>query len=415
MNYLVVVTSLFADNPSGSARVAWDIACLARDHGHNVAVLCTSTKLSANQSTKSEHDGVTVVRYGRERSKLPLLGREDYAKSIRAAFKNHLNGFTPDTIHLHSLLPACGLIEALGPNQPYVATIHSPVVPEQKLNWRGQGMSGRLKIAVGGLSHLRRRQQYVFDHCRRIHVLSGFTRSELLRYHNSLPECRVIPHWRRPDLQRTESKAQARESLKWPANRPVLFSLRRMVPRMGHAIAIKAIAPLLLKYDARMVLAGTGPLLENLRSLAAQTEGGDRIEFPGRISDEQMRSMYSGADLFVLPTLALECFGLIILEALSFGCPVLATQIGSIPEILDPILPDYLVPNPTVEMLRTKVERFFRKSLSTRDPFELVEYVEQNYGLAMIGPKLLDFLFGSAQPVTHLRGQARSAGQTAAN
>jgi glycosyltransferase involved in cell wall biosynthesis len=392
MNYLVVVNSLFADNPSGSARVAWDIACLARDHGHKTTILCSSHKLAPQQSTKSEEAGIRVVRYSRASNKFSLLRRKQYTGAIAGALKEHLNGFNADSIHLHSFLPACGLISTLGENQPYIATVHSPVVPETEMNWRGDGGLGKLKIALGGLERLRKLQQNVYDHCRRAHVLSEFTRSELQRFHDPLPQCSVIPHWRRPELRRRESKAEARAALNWPQSQSVLFSLRRMVPRMGHASAIRAIAPLLPKYDARMVLAGTGVLLESLRALAAQTEGGDRIAFPGRISDNQMRLMYSGADLFVLPTLALECFGLIILEALSFGCPVLATRTGSIPEILEPILPNYLVPQSDEDALRDKAEAFLNGTLRRPSESELLQFVERNYDQSVIAPRVMEFI-----------------------
>src|SRR5688500_15592150 len=135
MNYLVVVNSLFADNPSGSARVAWDIACLARDRGHRTTVLCSSNKIAPQQSTKPEEEGIKIVRYSRPANKFSLLRRKQYAGAIAGALKEHLNGFNPDTIHLHSFLPACGVISTMGMDQPYIATVHSPIVPETEMNW----------------------------------------------------------------------------------------------------------------------------------------------------------------------------------------------------------------------------------------------------------------------------------------
>jgi glycosyltransferase involved in cell wall biosynthesis len=188
------------------------------------------------------------------------------------------------------------------------------------------------------------------------------------------------------------TKSQAKAELNWQQSEPTLFSLRRMVPRMGHATAILAIAPLLDKYMARLVLAGDGPLRDQLRSLAASLPGGDRIDFPGRISDEEMRLMYSGADLFVLPTAALECFGLIILEALSFGCPVLATNVGAIPEALEPLMPNFLVEPDNVIQLRDRIESFLTGFTIPPESSEILTHVRATYDIDLIGPKILQFL-----------------------
>ena len=52
-----------------------------------------------------------------------------------------------------------------------------------------------------------------------------------------------------------------------------------------------------------------------------------------------MALWYEAADLFVLPTTALECFGLITMEAFAHGCPVLSTDAAAVPESMRPIMP----------------------------------------------------------------------------
>jgi glycosyltransferase involved in cell wall biosynthesis len=390
MKYLVAVNRLFNENPSGSARVAWDIACLARDAGHNVVLVCQSAKVAAGTSAKSSEYGMTVIRIGLSVSAFAQL--QCFRKAVASALNAHLNGFQPDTIHIHSLLIGDAIRHALGSEQNYVCTIHSPVVPESRLNWEAQGLRGRAKILLGGLDWVKRIQNQTLTHSQRIHVLSEYTRSEIGNYTSKLPPVYVIPHWRRPELRRTVTKKQAREALKWHTSEPTLFSLRRMVPRMGHATAIRAIAPLLEKYKARLVLAGDGPLRGSLQSLASSQPGGDRIDFPGRISDDHMRLMYSGADLFVLPTAALECFGLIIIEALSYGCPVLATDVGAISETVGPLMPDFLIEPGNLLQLRERTEAFLAGHAAPPDALEILAYIEANYGVDKIGPRILRFI-----------------------
>ena len=61
MNYLIAVSNFFPDNPSGSARVAWDIAQIMRDRGHNVYAL---------QIHKSKYDIETVHMSGKDIERL---------------------------------------------------------------------------------------------------------------------------------------------------------------------------------------------------------------------------------------------------------------------------------------------------------------------------------------------------------
>jgi glycosyltransferase involved in cell wall biosynthesis len=396
MKYLSVVNRSFSESPSGSSRVAWDIACLARQHGHDVSLLCTSDKLAPGQSEKSNEEGITVLRMGVQRGLFSNLGGRGYAKAVSLAVKQHFPRTVFDVIHLHSLLISAGVVEALGPRSDYVCTVHSPVVPEQRINWSAQGVMGRVKLALGGLERLRGLQERIFQQAARIHALSEFTKGELLRYHNpgSLKELTVIPHWRRPGFTRSHSKNEARERLKWEREGRVLFSVRRMVPRMGHRVAIEALTPLLERYDCRLVLAGIGPLIGQLQSLAKTLAADGRILFPGRVSEDDLRLMYSAADLFVLPTAALECFGLIIIEALGFGCPVMATNVGAIPEALQPVMPEFLVPPDDVEQLRTKAESFLLGNLISPSEDRILEYVQQRYDVSVVGPRILKFLFG---------------------
>ena len=68
-------------------------------------------------------------------------------------------------------------------------------------------------------------------------------------------------------------------------------------------------------------IGGDGELRPSLERLSAELGATEKIRFTGRLSDEDLLLAYQAADLFVLPTLALECFGLISIEAMSFGCP----------------------------------------------------------------------------------------------
>jgi glycosyltransferase involved in cell wall biosynthesis len=88
----------------------------------------------------------------------------------------------------------------------------------------------------------------------------------------------------------------------------------------------------------RLAIAGSG----STQRLKAQSEAlslGDRVWLLGRVSEEDLPRWYRAADLFVLPTLAFEGFGLVTAEALASGTPVVGTPVGATPELLTPLEP----------------------------------------------------------------------------
>jgi glycosyltransferase involved in cell wall biosynthesis len=170
-------------------------------------------------------------------------------------------------------------------------------------------------------------------------AFSEFTRRRIRRLHGPAIAggVRVIPGW--ADLERfriVSDRAAARAQLEWPVDVPVLFTVRRLVPRMGLDRLIQAMPR--IGADGRpclLVIAGEGPLRGALQGLARNLHLESSVQFSGRVDETTLSTMYGAADAFVLPTRALECFGLIAIEALASGVPVLATPTGAIPEILN--------------------------------------------------------------------------------
>ena len=83
-----------------------------------------------------------------------------------------------------------------------------------------------------------------------------------------------------------------------------------------------------------LVLAGSkGWWYEDIFRTVQEMELADRVIFPGYVNDDDLPALYSGADLFVLPSLY-EGFGLPVLEAMACGTPVVASNVSSLPEIV---------------------------------------------------------------------------------
>jgi len=114
--------------------------------------------------------------------------------------------------------------------------------------------------------------------------------------------------------------------------------VRRLVKRTGIDLAIGAFAEGCesgrIPADIRLVIAGEGPERVALEKLAQLTRVGDRIDFVGRVSNGERNHLYSNAIASLVPTRALEGFGLVVLEAGYFGCPSVVTDVGALPEVI---------------------------------------------------------------------------------
>lgn len=393
MNYLCAVDSYFHDYPGGTARVALDIAMLMREHGHHVTMICKAENGQQDASTAIESEGIQILRYKKTNfNNWSPYYVQNQIKTVKKAVHKFLPNIKWDIIHIHSLFTGAGVMEALGDNPRYLYTVHSPVVTEQKINWAHQRLIGKVKLLFG-LRILKRLENIILHKASAIHVLSKFTKSQIQYFHSLADKITIIPHWIQPQYIRTQKKAEARTLLDWPQNIPVLFTIRNHIPRTGLDIAIDAIAPLAIQKRCIFVVAGDGPMRSMLQQRARKA-GADpaQVVFIGHLSDKKLMLAYQAADLFVLPTVELECFGLIILEALAMGCPIVATNVAAIPELLEPIMPDFIVPANNVTAMRTKLQDYLQGKLVVPEQATLIDYVQCRYAKKVISQKMMDLV-----------------------
>jgi glycosyltransferase involved in cell wall biosynthesis len=115
----------------------------------------------------------------------------------------------------------------------------------------------------------------------------------------------------------------------------VILFVGRLVENKGVHILLRAFYAVQKKViDVRLVIVGGGNLEGYLHSLAQRLGIEKKVLFLGKIPQEKMPYIYSGADVFVLPTLYSEPFGIAAIEALSSGIPVIASNIGGLKEIV---------------------------------------------------------------------------------
>jgi glycosyltransferase involved in cell wall biosynthesis len=130
-------------------------------------------------------------------------------------------------------------------------------------------------------------------------------------------------------------KRALRERLHLPQEKTILLTVRNLVPRMGLENLIRALQDIVKSVpDIHLIIGGTGPLKDDLARLSRRLNLDHYIHFTRFIPEDALPEYYQAADIFILPTIELEGFGLVTLEALASGTPVLGTPVGGTQEIL---------------------------------------------------------------------------------
>jgi glycosyltransferase involved in cell wall biosynthesis len=225
---------------------------------------------------------------------------------------------------------------------PLLVHFHGPWAAEARAGGRPRGET--LRAALEGA---------VYRRADRVVVLSEhFGRLVSDDYGVDPGRVRVIPPG--VDLKRfTPDRDGARGRLGMSPDRLVAFSARRLVPRMGLDVLVAAwrAAP----PHALLVIAGEGAEATALRRAAEEAGLTDRVRLLGRVSETELVDWYRAADVVVLPSLALEGFGLAALEALACGTPVVVTDAGGLPEVVRELDPGVVVPAGNVEALAARL------------------------------------------------------------
>lgn len=116
-------------------------------------------------------------------------------------------------------------------------------------------------------------------------------------------------------------------------DKKVILFVGRLAEKKGVTYLIDAMR----NVDAKLVIVGKGPLEKELREQAVFL--GDKVQFLGSKTHEELKTIYASADIFVAPSITAkdgdqEGFGLVILEAMASGLPVVASNSGGIVEII---------------------------------------------------------------------------------
>lgn len=124
-------------------------------------------------------------------------------------------------------------------------------------------------------------------------------------------------------------RGSSRRDLELPGENLILY-VGRLEPRKGVGVLISAMKHV----EGTLLIAGTGSILPLLKEKAKRLGVLNRTRFLGHVEHSKLPKLYAASDVFVLPSLS-EAFGIVLLEAMASGVPVIGTNVGGIPEIID--------------------------------------------------------------------------------
>ncbi len=258
----------------------------------------------------------------------PLAG-SSYSLSIGRYVLRNIQ--KPDLVHSHHIFPdGYGILNYCRKmNVPLVVDIH-----------------GDTFFSEWWTSSLKSRIQRVLDYSSKIVCISRHILDQTLEI--GIPEGKLVYVPLGVDSSRFQTDIIDDEDIEplrkqLEGKRGILF-VGGLIQRKGPSYLIKAIS--LLERDllanTKFVVVGDGPLLQELKEMAASLQVSDLVIFTGRISSNQLNWLYRYCDIFVLPSLS-EGKPTVINEAMASGCAIIASDVSGIPEQVNDGVNGYLV------------------------------------------------------------------------
>lgn len=291
----------YLPDSGGIESVTVSLAKGAVDAGHSVAVVCFEKLRSLPNEVIN---GVTVVRtpIAKLVASQPL-GLKYFSKCFAIARD-------ADIVHLH----APNMLGAL-------CALFIKRRTRMLVHWHSD------VINKGWLEHLTRPLEKALLHRADCIVATSQVYADLsLSLQSFKHKIKVVPIGVADPVRVNSSSELPPELDKRIAGRRIVLAVGRLVPYKGFDVLL--LAATALPQDAVVVIVGSGPLHDDLCKAAESAPIKDRIILAGRLSDAELQALFARASLYCLPsTNRAEAFGVVLLEAMAHGLPIVATEI----------------------------------------------------------------------------------------
>jgi glycosyltransferase involved in cell wall biosynthesis len=299
---------------------------------------------------------------GKKFGQLSGTQRQVYIQAFRRKIETGLSEFVPDIVHVHHGWVIASILADF--DVPYVITLHGTDYYAFK-NYKDyqeavlRGLHGaEIIVALTEDERSRAIEAYGLDP-ERITIITSGTDTDMFK-----------------PLEVDKESLLRGYSIE-TVDRPVVFFGGRLTDQKGVDTLLRA-ASTYSKIDERPItlIAGDGNIRDDLEQLAEELKL-DSVYFLGAQSHEQMVKLFNVADVAAMPSI-FEAFGLVSLEALACGTPVIAGNIGGFSQIVNNEI-GYLMEPGDYKNLADKIIAFIRDGFKEKIRDKAVAYIRQNF------------------------------------
>jgi glycosyltransferase involved in cell wall biosynthesis len=140
--------------------------------------------------------------------------------------------------------------------------------------------------------------------------------------------------------------------------------------------------------EALVLIAGRGPLERELEARIAALGLHDHVRLLGFVPDELLPAAYRAADLTVVPTTALEGFGLTTVESLAAGTPCVVTPVGGLAEVVAPFAPQLVTDSPSAADVAAVLARALRDEIPLPSATTCETYARRGFAWPVVAARV---------------------------
>lgn len=397
MNILVVSDAFWPDDTGGiSKSLLLEVQALV-SRGHRVVVV--TRRIRKGLAPYEVREGYELCRYlsptkesvfYRTYPIFSILALRQLLKDMRWRF---------DVVYVHNPFQMLGLLLA-HLDVPLIYTFHAPMIKEVTIDAKAgkYGFLSRIVKMIGPV--IKMVEEQALRNASLILVRSEYMKRELASIYKSVNIKKALTVPLGIDTERFEFVSDprvVRDKLDLPKDRKVLLTVRRLVARMGLQNLLNAMKLVVTKHPEVLLVIGGKGYLENALRKYIRSQGLEAyVKLVGFIPEEKLPLYYQAADLFILPTAELEGFGLVTLEALSCGTPVIATPVGANPEVVGPLSEEFLCEDNTAEAMAERIDWWLNRGVTAEIRQRCREYCVSRFDIKSIA-FLLENIFVEAR------------------
>ncbi len=349
----------------GSGVVATELGKHLANRGHEVAFISYSAPLRLTELPPrvSFHE-VEIEQY-------PLLKHFPYTLALASKLAEVAEIKELDVLHAHYAIPfgAAALLAkqiVRGRDLKVVLTLHGTDI-----------------TLVGNNASFKPVTKMTIENADAVTGVSRFLKEETIRQFDIQRELAIIYNFIDPERHELEPCPCIPQCSANSQKTVMHISNFRPVKRIRDVIAIFAKITEVL--DSRLILVGDGPDALVAREMGQELGILDRIKFVGIV--DRVAPLLARADLFLLPS-STESFGLVALEAMASGVPVIASDVGGIPEVVEHRRTGFLSPVGDVDsMAAHAIELLQNDKLHCQFSAEAKEQAGQKFDYRLIVPQ----------------------------